>query len=60
MRKIRVELEVYEDILLKETENTGTDNLEEAINQELGWLNDSGMFVSSWSFISEEGEEDSE
>lgn len=56
MAKIKVTLEVYEEEIKAEA---GTDNLSDAISQELGWLHDSGMFVESWEFVDEHHEQDS-
>lgn len=50
MAKIIVHLNVDESAILAET---GQDNLTDAIIQELGWLQGSGMTVEGWNF--EEG-----
>lgn len=47
MKKITVTLQVDESALKAES---SMDNLEEAINRELGWLHESGMYAESWSF----------
>lgn len=47
MKQITVTLNIDESALQAES---SLDNLEEAINQELGWLHDSGMYVEAWSF----------
>ena len=47
MKRITVTLNIDEAALKAES---SLDNLEEAINRELGWLHDSGMFVEAWSF----------
>ena len=54
MKRIKVIFEIYEDSLSEETKDDGTETLEEKINQELGWLRDSGIVASEWSFIEEE------
>lgn len=48
MRQITVTLNVFEDILFEES---GCDDINDAISQELGWLRDSGMCVKEWGFI---------
>ena len=48
MSKIQVTLNIDDEMLLKES---NTSFLEDAINHELGWLRDSGMYAESWSFI---------
>ena len=45
--KINVTLTIDEDAIRAESQQ---ENLQDAINQELGWLYDSGMFVDHWSF----------
>lgn len=50
MKKITVTLNVDEAAVMAES---GQNNLEDAIRQELGWLHDSGMFVDSLSFAEE-------
>ena len=47
MKKIEVVLNVDEDVLLNES---GQESLDDAVAQELGWLQDSGLSVESWSF----------
>lgn len=51
MKQIIVTLQVDEDTVMNES---GQNNLDDAISQELGWLHDSGMFVESWSFLEPE------
>lgn len=56
--KIHVVLELNKDILLRSSDDTAelgrpSYELEDAINGELGWLHDSGMYVDSWSFAQE-------
>ena len=48
MRKIQVTLNIDDEVLLKES---GKTSLDDAIGQELSWLNDSGMYVEAWSFM---------
>lgn len=48
MKKIYAALSVDEEILLKETEDTGVESFSEAVNQEFGWLHDSGISVDAW------------
>lgn len=48
MAKIQVTIDVYEETILEES---GLDNLDEAIDQELHWLHDSGMAVESWDYL---------
>ena len=47
MVKIIATIEVDEDTI-KNISNT--DNLNDAINAELGWLNNSGMSVTDWQY----------
>lgn len=47
MKRIIVTLNVDEDTVLNES---GQNNLNDAISQELCWLHDSGMFVEEWVF----------
>lgn len=49
--KITVTLTIDEYTLLEES---GQGNLQDAINQELGWLHDSGMLVDHWTFDANE------
>lgn len=56
MKKISVSLTVDESALMKECEGTGATTLYDAISQELSWLQDSGMSVETWSFVSPEQE----
>lgn len=49
--KIDVRLNVHKESVLAES---GQESLEDAITQELGWLQDSGMSVESWSFSEKE------
>ena len=46
--------EVDENKLMDEVNGTGVETMSEAIDQELGWIADSGMYVSSWNFVEEE------
>ncbi len=48
MTRIQVIIDVYEETILEES---GLDNLGEAIDQELHWLHDSGMAVESWDYL---------
>lgn len=45
MKRILVELEVFEEALMAASES---ENFEDAVNQELGWLHDSGMICTGW------------
>lgn len=45
MKRILVELEVFEEALMAAFES---ENFEDAVNQELGWLHDSGMICTGW------------
>lgn len=45
MKRILAEIEVFEETLMQEAE---TATFEDAVNQELGWLHDSGMICTSW------------
>ena len=49
--KIQVTFDIHEDTLLKESEQ---ETLKDAIDQELGWLHDSGMYAESWEVLSPE------
>ena len=51
MKTIVVTLTINEDTI-KET--SGCDNLTDAINQELGWLSNSGMTVDHWTLVEPE------
>lgn len=51
MSKIQVTLHIDDHILMDESQQA---SLSDAIDQELGWLHDSGMFVEGWSFIERE------
>ena len=50
MANIMVFLDVDEECVKKCSE---CDNLSDAINSELGWLKDSGISVSSWTYVSD-------
>ena len=45
MKRILAEIEVFEETLMEES---GGATFEDAVNQELGWLHDSGMICTSW------------
>ncbi|MBQ8248127.1 MAG: hypothetical protein IJZ42_13445 [Lachnospiraceae bacterium] len=47
MKKINVTLTIDEDAIKSVS---GTDSLDDAISQELGWLNQSGMSIGGWSY----------
>ena len=44
----QVIIDVYEETIREES---GLDNLNEAIDQELNWLHDSGMAVEAWDYL---------
>lgn len=48
MAKIMVIFEIYEEEIKAEAEQ---DDLSVAIEQELGWLHDSGMTVETWDYM---------
>lgn len=50
--QVQATINVDRETLLAETEDT-CEHLEEAINQEFGWLNNSGMRVVAWEFLEE-------
>lgn len=57
--KIHVVLELNKDILLRSSDGTAelgrpSYELEDAINGELGWLHDSGMYIDTWSFAQDD------
>ena len=54
MKRITVTLNVDESILLEES---GQENLNDAISQELNWLHDSGMYVQGWEFLNQREQE---
>lgn len=52
--KILAEIEVDEDMVKEAAE---TDDVEDAIDSELNWINQSGMSVTDWKIVEEqEGE----
>lgn len=53
MKKIEVTFEVDEDVLMQSVQGTGVETISEAINQELGWCRDSGIYASNWKFVEE-------
>jgi len=54
LKRIAVTLNVDEETIMRETDETGADTLDEAISQELNWLADSGMCVENWTYVDEE------
>lgn len=48
--KIKAIIQVHEDEIKAES---GLEDLDDAIRQELGWLHDSGMAVESWELVSQ-------
>ena len=48
MTRIQVIIDVYEETIREESR---LDNLNEAIDQELNWLHDSGMAVEAWDYL---------
>lgn len=50
MVKIKAIIQVHEDEIKAES---GLENLDDAIRQELGWLHDSGMVVESWERVNQ-------
>lgn len=55
MKKIHVTLNVDEETILNES---GQENLDDAISQELGWLHDSGISLENWSYADPEKEQE--
>lgn len=48
MKEIEATFRVFEEVLMAESER---DSFEDAVNQEFGWLHDSGMDCKSWEEI---------